>query len=424
MTKNVSTPMFERTRKISLGERYKPSLAAIRAASSRDMSDTDTIYNSKLSVAISPEKPNTMVRPMSRKDIFYSGSVTNLKEYQSQKSLSGYRFSVLSFTQYEKEKYLEQPIPIQSEPEKDLCPCLALPDAFKQALGAMMDLSLLKDPAFLCIGISNIFGMAGLYVPFVYLVDAAVLSGIEPKSASFLISIIGITNTFGRIGCGYIADFPKVNSLLLNNICLVLSTISVAAVPLCSSYTSYVIVAILFGIAISGYISLTSIILVDLLGLDKLTNAFGLLILFRGAACIVGSPLAGILYDMTLSYSISFSVAGALFGMSAATSFLAPFASKCRKMDDVQMQLEALTPIDEEPFEDDDEDEPITLVAKMNSSSSNNRLESLNERPMRELKPISERRSEESNHGTESSDKPKEANGSAVKTIQENESVL
>lgn len=38
----------------------------------------------------------------------------------------------------------------------------------------------------------------------------------------------------------------------------------------------------------AGYISLTSIILVDLLGLDKLTNAFGLLILFRGAAAIIG----------------------------------------------------------------------------------------------------------------------------------------
>lgn len=39
----------------------------------------------------------------------------------------------------------------------------------------MMDVSLLRDPVFLLIGISNVFGMAGLYVPFVYLVDAAVL---------------------------------------------------------------------------------------------------------------------------------------------------------------------------------------------------------------------------------------------------------
>lgn len=47
--------------------------------------------------------------------------------------------------------------------------------------------------------------------------------------------------------------------------------------------------AFFFGLAIAGYISLTSIILVDLLGLEKLTNAFGLLILFRGLAAIIGN---------------------------------------------------------------------------------------------------------------------------------------
>lgn len=35
-------------------------------------------------------------------------------------------------------------------------------------------MSLLKDPVFMFIGISNFFGMAGLYVPFVFLVDVAV----------------------------------------------------------------------------------------------------------------------------------------------------------------------------------------------------------------------------------------------------------
>lgn len=37
----------------------------------------------------------------------------------------------------------------------------------------MMDMSLLKDPVFVLIGISNLFGMAGLYIPFFYLVPFA-----------------------------------------------------------------------------------------------------------------------------------------------------------------------------------------------------------------------------------------------------------
>lgn len=60
--------------------------------------------------------------------------------------------------------------------EYDLCPCLVLPESFKSAISTMLDVSLLKDPVFMLIGISNVFGMAGLYVPFVYLVDAATLN--------------------------------------------------------------------------------------------------------------------------------------------------------------------------------------------------------------------------------------------------------
>lgn len=97
-----------------------------------------------------------MVRPLSRKDIFYSGSVTNLKEYQSQKSLTDYRNSVISLTRFEKEHRHDTPQYQDVESVSDPCPCL--PPAFKEALSSMLDVSLLKDPAFMLIGISNLFG--------------------------------------------------------------------------------------------------------------------------------------------------------------------------------------------------------------------------------------------------------------------------
>lgn len=144
-----------------------------------------------------------------------------------------------------------------------------------------------------------------------------------------LISIIGLTNIFARIACGFLADFPQVNSLLFNNLCLVLCAVSTAAISLCNTFSLYAAVSVSFGIGLAGYMSLTSIILVDLLGLDKLTNAFGLLILFRGTAAIFGAPLIGMIGD---SLKIShFIIAGGLFGFSAFFSFLAPVAAKFKK---------------------------------------------------------------------------------------------
>lgn len=97
----------------------------------------------------------------------------------------------------------------------------------------------------------------------------------------------------------------------------------------------------------------------DLLGLDKLTNAFGLLILFRGAAAIIGSPLAGAVYDATKSYDISFYMAAIFFGLSAITSFMAPAMKRWFTKEEPQVYPDALTPIEED--EEYDDDGPITI---------------------------------------------------------------
>ena len=59
----------------------------------------------------------------------------------------------------------------------------------------------------------------------------------------------------------------------------------------------------------------------DLLGLDNLTSAFGLLLLFRGVTTIVGPPLAGVIFDATKKYDISFYMAGGFLIMASVVSF-------------------------------------------------------------------------------------------------------
>lgn len=61
----------------------------------------------------------------------------------------------------------------------------------------------------------------------------------------------------------------------------------------CTDFYSLVFYASVFGFTIGAYVGLTSVILVDLLGLEKLTNAFGLLLLFQGIASLIGPPFAG-----------------------------------------------------------------------------------------------------------------------------------
>ena len=48
------------------------------------------------------------------------------------------------------------------------------------------------------------------------------------------------------------------------------------------------------------------------------TSAFGLLVLFRGASSMLGTPVAGSVYDATQSYNFSFFLSGGFLITAAA----------------------------------------------------------------------------------------------------------
>jgi len=77
-----------------------------------------------------------------------------------------------------------------------------------------------------------------------------------------------------------------------------------------------------------AYVGLTSVVLVDLLGLDKLTNAFGLLLMFQGIASVIGPPFTGALYDALGNYDAGFYFAGTMIFISGAMLFAIPALQK------------------------------------------------------------------------------------------------
>lgn len=134
-------------------------------------------------------------------------------------------------------------------------------------------------------------------MPYVYLAAQAEALEISKVHASYLISAIGAANTVGRIILGYVSDKPWVNRLHVYNMCLTICGIATALSALCTGFWGLAIYASVFGFTIGAYVGLTSVILVDLLGLENLTNAFGLLLLFQGIASFVGPPIGGRVRD-------------------------------------------------------------------------------------------------------------------------------
>lgn len=74
---------------------------------------------------------------------------------------------------------------------------------------------------------------------------------------------------------------------------MVLCGVVIALVPLFDSYLSLGILSAFFGLFISANYSFTSIILVELISIERFTNAYGVLLLVQGIANLIGPPLAG-----------------------------------------------------------------------------------------------------------------------------------
>ncbi|XP_026756922.1 monocarboxylate transporter 12 [Galleria mellonella] len=262
-----------------------------------------SLEQKKLSKSQSKHGSGIMQRP----DVLYQGSMNSLAKFRAASP--------------------ERILPREPKEEiEDKCGWLPCSAESKAALSEMLDLSLLIDPIFVLFSLSNFLTSIGFYIPYVYIVPMS--DKMKVTNPAYLISIIGASNLVGRIILGYISDKPWVNRLLAYNICLTIAGISTALAMACWEFWGLAVYATVFGFTIGAYVGLTSVVLVDLLGLEKLTNAFGLLLLFQGIASLIGPPLAGWLYDALNSYAPGFYVAGGTISLSGLILFFIPVLEK------------------------------------------------------------------------------------------------
>lgn len=205
-------------------------------------------------------------------------------------------------------------------------------------LKEMSDFSLLRQNlGFLLITLSNFFIFFGYFTPFLYITKIAEENGVPKEEASFLISIIGIVNIPARMAYGFIADRRIILPINLNTFSVIVGTVPLFLYfKLAEAYWSQVIFAVAFAIGIAGMNCLTTMYLVDLVGLKKFSNATGIINLFRGFGCFVG-PFASGLISEKFGKVNCFFFSAICFSVGLVLTFLVSFQStikSCRKTDE------------------------------------------------------------------------------------------
>lgn len=84
--------------------------------------------------------------------------------------------------------------------------------------------------------------------------------GMDRKIAVWLVSTIGLTNTFGRVICGWISSYESVDAIVLNNVSLTFGGLYTVLLPfLPYSMVSYYLYASLFGFSMGEHHGFTHI---------------------------------------------------------------------------------------------------------------------------------------------------------------------
>ncbi|XP_052783372.1 monocarboxylate transporter 13-like isoform X1 [Mya arenaria] len=143
-------------------------------------------------------------------------------------------------------------------------------------ISSTFNFELLKSPTFLVFGMSSFIDTLGSFIPFIYIPDLLNDKGMTSLQGAMIIAIIGITNTVVRVFVGWLADRPWADAIIIKAV----------------------------------IVSYQSIILAELLGIEKLTSSFGLLTMCKGISAIIGAPIAGALSDEAGDYKGAFYLAG------------------------------------------------------------------------------------------------------------------
>lgn len=203
----------------------------------------------------------------------------------------------------------------------------------KSEKAPFFDLSVLRDPIYLVILISNSTSAISNTNFMILLPSYAITEGFDKNSSALLLSIVSALDLVGRIGGASLSDIDFVPKYYYFVGGLGTSGIALALLPMATSYTMLSFFCGLFGLSSGMYIGITTVILADMLGTEKLSSSYGISLFVNGVLQLVGPPVCGVIFENVLSYKPIFLAFGIILILGTALWAVVPLIKRNNKKD-------------------------------------------------------------------------------------------
>lgn len=204
------------------------------------------------------------------------------------------------------------------------------------------DCSLLRDPMYLVILISNSTNAVSYTNFVIYLPAYADSLGFDKSMGPLLLSIVSILDLIGRIGGSALSDIKLMPKHWYFVGGLFVSGVSLTILPTATTYTLLSVYCGIFGLASGIYVGVTAVIMADMLGTEKLTSSYGISLFVNGILQLIGPPICGVVFQHINQYGPIFSVLGIILIVGSLLWGFVPFIKKKQRDAEVNGPIEKL----------------------------------------------------------------------------------
>ena len=163
------------------------------------------------------------------------------------------------------------------------------------AINRLLDFAVWKDWRFTMFTAAQTLGVMCNVPMWMLLPAVAEDNGLSKETATLALSAIAAADIAGRTASGFFFDLPSLRRQRYRPYsgCMLVTAIMTLSLPFVASSTTILITAVVFGFALGVVVAQRSNILRDLIGVERFSSAFGMMIFGQGVGVFVGPFLTG-----------------------------------------------------------------------------------------------------------------------------------
>jgi len=147
------------------------------------------------------------------------------------------------------------------------------------------------------------FGFCGQMI-IVHITPYGTDVGLTAITAASILSISSATGIAGNLLTGSLAD--RISPRLMLSSCYITLVLSLVWLLFTREAWMFYIFALVFGVARGGIVPVQTMVPAEIFGLKHLGSYIGAFLLFGTAGGVIGTPVAGFIFDISGSYSLAF----------------------------------------------------------------------------------------------------------------------